>query len=410
MPPTHAAARRLAPLLAALAMLGPFSIDTFFPAFRAMEAQFAVGSMAMQQTISIYLGAYAVMSLLHGPLSDSYGRRPVILISTALFAAASLGCALSPSFTSLLIYRAAQGFAAGAGLIVGRAMIRDQFQGPDAQRLMAQVSLIFGVAPAIAPIVGGWMLLWSGWRSIFGLLAGFSVVVWIWCLVALPETLPRPQRQAFSARKLVSTYRRMLQDRCFVALAVTTAGNFGGLFVYVAAAPVFVMNHLGLSEQEFAWLFIPAIGGMMLGSAISGRIAGRRNAEETLQLAYLLMAAGAVSNLLLSYLVPAVLPWAVLTIALGSVGMALAFPTITLLMLDRYPAQRGAASSVQSMVILVANALLAGLTVSLVSHSLLGLAGYAAASMLLGYGAWRYARARLGTAAPICPAESSAAP
>ena len=388
-------ATSLAALLAALAMLGPFSIDTFFPAFRAMEGALDVSAAAMQQTISVYLGSYAVMSLFHGPLSDAYGRRRVILVSTALFAVASVGCTLAPGFVSLLVFRAAQGVAAGAGLIVGRAIIRDRYQGPDAQRLMAQISLIFGVAPALAPIAGGWLLLIAGWRSIFGALAIFSLAVWLWCLRALPETLPPAARQPLSPASLARTYGSMLRDPVFVALSLMTAANFGGLFVYVAAAPAFIMEHLHLNEQQFAWLFIPAIGGMMLGAALSGRMAGRYNPEQTMTLAFVLMGLGTVANLAVTVWLPAVLPWAVLTIGLASVGMAVAFPTITLLLLDRYPAQRGSASSLQSSFILVSNAVLAGVTVPLIAHHLFWLALYSAGSILVGYGCWRVAVKRL---------------
>ena len=122
----NTSSRRLAPLLAALAMIGPFAIDTFFPAFRVMGAYFAVSPAGMQQTISVYLAVYGVMALFHGPLSDAYGRRPVILVFSTLFVLASLGCALAPSFGALLFFRALQGIAAGAGLIIGRAIIRDQ--------------------------------------------------------------------------------------------------------------------------------------------------------------------------------------------------------------------------------------------------------------------------------------------
>src|SRR5690606_9966555 len=141
--------RRLALLLAGLAMFGPFSIDTIFPAFPSMGADLGADKLAMQQTISVYLVAYAPMSLVHGPLSDMLGRRRVILGGLVVFIAASVGCALAEDLVTLLAFRALQGLSAGVGLIVGRAVIRDVLHGDDAQRLMSQVSMIFGVAPAI---------------------------------------------------------------------------------------------------------------------------------------------------------------------------------------------------------------------------------------------------------------------
>src|SRR6476469_5695736 len=156
--------RRLALLLGGLAMFGPFSIDTIFPAFPEIGDQLGANALAMQQTISVYLIAYALMSIVHGPLSDAIGRRRVILGGLLVFAVASAGCALAKDLPTLLAFRALQGLSSGVGLIVGRAVIRDVLHGPDAQRLMSQVSMIFGIAPAIAPIIGGWLLRWSCWR------------------------------------------------------------------------------------------------------------------------------------------------------------------------------------------------------------------------------------------------------
>ena len=132
-----ASTRRLAVLLGGLAMFGPFSIDTIFPAFPQMAAQLGADKLAMQQTISVYLAAYALMSIVHGPLSDAIGRRPVILGGLGIFTLASVGCALAPDLSTLLAFRALQGLSAGVGLIVGRAVIRDVLQGSDAQRLMS---------------------------------------------------------------------------------------------------------------------------------------------------------------------------------------------------------------------------------------------------------------------------------
>ncbi len=396
-PPLKAA--HLAPLLAALAMLGPFSIDTFFPAFRVMAADLGVSATAMQQTISVYLAAYAVMSLFHGPLSDAYGRRNTILVSTALFALASAGCMLTPGFTGLLFFRAAQGLAAGAGLIVGRAIIRDRFAGPDAQKLMSQISLIFGVAPAIAPVAGGLLVGVSGWRSIFGVLALFSAAVWLWCLRLLPETHAPAARRPLSARALAQTYGGMLRDPVFVALSIGLAGNFGALFVYIASAPVFVMDHLHLNERQFAWLFVPAIAGMMLGATVSGRLAHSHTPQQTMRIAYQLMGGGVLVNLLVSALLTPSVPWTVLPITIFSMGMAVAFPTASLLLLDRFPATRGAVSSLQSAFILTSNAVLSGLTVPLISHHISWLAAYATGSIGLGYCCWCFASARLKPAA-----------
>ncbi len=223
--------RRLAPLLAALAMFGPFSIDTIFPAFPSIARDLDASPIAMQQTISVYMIAYALMSLFHGPLSDALGRRRVILAGVAVFVLASVGCALAGTIGSLLAFRALQGISAGAGLIVGRAIIRDCFEGVEAQRLMAAVSMIFGIAPAIAPIVGGWVVAIAHWPMIFWLLAAFAAALWLVCLVWLPETHPLENRVPLSLDELATTYRRIGADRAFLPLALAGTLNFNALFV-----------------------------------------------------------------------------------------------------------------------------------------------------------------------------------
>ncbi|MFN5703625.1 MAG: MFS transporter, partial [Gammaproteobacteria bacterium] len=189
--------RRLALILGLLAMVGPFAIDSIFPAFRALASDLQVTDAAIQQTISIYLLGYAAMSLLHGALSDAFGRRPVILAGLGIFLVSSVGCALAADLQQLLIFRFIQGLCAGVGLIVGRAVIRDVFDGDHAQRMMSMVSMIFSIAPAIAPIIGGYILSWSHWQGIVWVLAGLSLFMLVVVAVFLPESHPPAKRVAF---------------------------------------------------------------------------------------------------------------------------------------------------------------------------------------------------------------------
>ena len=148
----------LAVLLACLGMLGPFSIDTYLPAFTGIATAIGATPVEMQQTLSAYLFGFAFMNLFHGALSDSFGRRPVVLWGLAVFTIASLGCALSQTIGQLVVFRALQGLSTGAGIVVSRAVIRDMFPPADAQRVMSQVTIYFGVAPAVAPMIGGFLL------------------------------------------------------------------------------------------------------------------------------------------------------------------------------------------------------------------------------------------------------------
>ena len=168
----------LAVLLALLGMLGPFSIDTYLPAFSGISGALNASPVEMQQTLSAYLFGFAFMNLFHGALADSFGRRPVVLWGIAMFTLASAGCALAQSIEQLVLFRALQGLSTGAGIVVSRAVIRDMFPPAQAQKVMSQVTIYFGVAPAVAPIVGGWLYVHTGWHSIFWFLTAVRIAHW----------------------------------------------------------------------------------------------------------------------------------------------------------------------------------------------------------------------------------------
>jgi DHA1 family bicyclomycin/chloramphenicol resistance-like MFS transporter len=392
---------RLALLLAGLSMFGPFSIDAIFPAFPVMGEALGADKLAMQQTISAYLVAYALMSLVHGPLSDAIGRRRVILGGLVVFIAASAGCALANDLSTMLAFRALQGLSAGVGLIVGRAVIRDVFHGDDAQRLMSQVSMIFGIAPAIAPVIGGWILGWGHWHDIFWFLVAFGVLLlaatWAW----LPETHPPENRSAPLPRRMLRDYVLIFANQRFQRLAAAGALNFAALFLYIASAPAFVLDLLRLDERSFAWFFGPMIGGMMLGAFISGRVAGRMPHPTQVNLGFACCGLAAVGNVAYALLVaePTV-PWAVLPAMLNAFGVALVFPVLTLAILDMYPRQRGSASSLQAFTSLALNAVVAGLLSPMVSGSMATLAIGAACFTLAGWLFWAWER-RQAPQAPV---------
>ena len=388
--------RRLPPqlllltILAGLGMVGPFSIDTIFPAFAQMAIDLDTSPLALQQLISVYLLSFAVMSLFHGPLSDALGRKPVILVGSALFAVASLGCALAPNLGWLLVGRAAQGISAGAGQIISRAMVRDIFVGDKAQRVMAQIAMIFGLAPALAPIVGGWLLVHGDWRGIFWFLTGLAVVLFLLVWFFLPETHPPADRTPLRVGPLFASLWAVWSDRNGRRLALAGAVNFAGMFVYISSAPMFVVNLLGMGEQDFWVLFVPLISGMVIGSWASGRLAGKISGRRLATIGYWISLAGGALNLGLM-LIPGgqALPWAVLLLPVYTFGVALAFPILTLAMLDLFPANRGAASSVQSFVSLVSNAAIAGALAPAVAFSLPMLAGTTLVLTIVGYLMWR---------------------
>ena len=394
---TGSAARRqswtFAALLASLSMLGPFAIDMYLPAFGAIAAEFDTSAIAVQQTLSAYLFAYAFMMLWHGALSDAWGRRPVILGGLAIYAIASLGCAIAGNIESLWLFRTLQGLSAGAGLVVGRAVIRDRFHGADAQRVMSQVTLVFGIAPALAPVIGGALLNLLGWRAIFWLMVAFAAGLVAWVVRRLPETLPRGERQRLNLATLSSNYRAVLLRADFGLLAAIPTLNFAAFFVYIASAPVY-LEKLGVSTWGFAWLFVPMIAGIMAGATLSGRLAGRLSPIRTIAAGYACMFAGAALNLLVALLVPPSIPWHVLPMAVFTLGSALMAPSVTLLLLDLFPRMRGLASSLQGFAQFAFSGVVAGTIAPVLAPSLAALALGMLAFTIASFGVFRLLRNR----------------
>ena len=380
----------LAALLALLGMLGPFSIDTYIPAFSGIAAAVGATPVEMQQTLSAYLFGFAFMTLFHGALSDSFGRRPVVLWGIAVFTLASAGCALSQNIGQLVLFRALQGLSAGAGIVVSRAVIRDMFPPAQAQQVMSQVTIYFGVAPAIAPIVGGWLFVHLGWHSVFWFLTGVGLLLWVANFRLLPETLHASQRQPFNARHLLQGYWQLGSSPRFLLLALASGVPFNGMFLYVLAAPAFLGDHLHLAPTHFFWFFILTISGIMGGAWLSGRLAGRIPPKRQIRHGFLIMFAMAALNLTANALFTAHVAWALLPIAAFAFGWALMVPVVTLLVLDLYPERRGMASSLQAFVGSTANGVVAGVVAPLVMHSTLLLACASAGMTCVGLVAWVY--------------------
>jgi MFS transporter, DHA1 family, multidrug resistance protein len=384
----------LAFLLALLGMLAPFAVDTYLPAFSGMANSLGASPVQMQQTLSSYLFGYAFMNLFHGALSDSVGRKPVILGGTALFTLASAGCALSESIGTLVLFRALQGMSTGAGVVVARAIIRDMFAPAQAQRVMSQVTIYFGIAPAIAPIIGGWLFVHAGWQSIFWLLTGIGLALLVATHRLLPETLHESARQPFEVGNLLRGYWQLASSLRFLLLSLASGIPFNGMFLYVLSAPAFLGDLLKLPPTQFFWLFLLNITGIMLGAWLSGRQAGRWAPKRQIRHGFVIMFISSGLNLVANWLWPAHVSWALLPIAVFSFGWALVVPVVTLLVLDLYPERRGMASSLQAVIGAVSNGLVAGALAPLVMHSTLALAGACLAMMLVGLGSWLWLHRR----------------
>lgn len=378
-------------------MLGPFSIDTYLPAFPAVERALGVGPLEVQQTLTAYFLAFGFMMLFHGTLSDSYGRRPVILVGLVVFAAAGVGCAQADSIPALIGWRVLQGASGGVGMIVGRAIIRDAFPSTEAQKVMALITMVFAIAPAIAPMIGGYLHHAFGWRAVFWFLAALGVVLFVAAARFLPETHPVAARTPFRPGPLARGYLAAARHRGFLLIAMTLGFNFAGFFVYIMSAPAFGYGMLGLEETQLAVMFWPGVIGMIGGSYLSGRVAGRITPSRQIGIAYAVMLSGAVFNAAYHAVWPPALPWSLVHLGIYCFGLALAIPSLSIIALDQFPENRGLASSVIGFVQSTSNAVLAGLIAPFVSRHPVWLAATMATLVGAGLVCWTlFLRTRRG--------------
>jgi DHA1 family bicyclomycin/chloramphenicol resistance-like MFS transporter len=379
-------------LLAGLTMVGPLAIDTYLPSFPAIAREFAATPIAIQQTLSLFLFCFAFMMLFYGTLSDTLGRRPVILWSLSAYILASIGGALAGSLGFLLLCRVLQGLASGAGTVVGRAIVQDRFGGIEAQKILGHIMMVFGLAPAIAPILGGWLQVSHGWRSIFWFLAIFGVVMLVAVWRLLPESLPVEKRHPFEVKQIAANYWKVLRNRRFLLLSAALGVAFGGFALYIGSAAYFIMNILHLPETAFAWLFIPLVAGMVVGSMVSGKVAHKVAQNRLIRLSYIGMTLAALANVAYTWFFAAAVPWAVLPLFFYSFALAVAMPPLSLIALNLFPDNSGLAASLQSFIQMTLFAIVSGVVAPLLFDSAFKLACGVLGCLIVSLLAWMLAR------------------
>ncbi len=285
---------------------------------------------------------FAFASLVHGPLSDALGRRPVMIWGMALYTVGSIACTFAPNYTSLIAARALQGMTAGVGVVVGRAVVRDLYEGPRAQRLMSVTTMIFSFAPAVAPIIGGWAHVAFGWRAVFAVMVICGLVFAFSAWWRLPETHPVAARIPFNGRNLGLISLTIVRHREFMLLAVAAGLNFGSISCLIGAAPMIVEGHWHLGETDYWQLFIPIISGILVGAMISGKLAGRMPSIRQARLGFAIPLAVSLLRVILHLTMDVVpIPAQQALLFVAGVGAQIAMPVLTLRMLDLFPAARG---------------------------------------------------------------------
>jgi DHA1 family bicyclomycin/chloramphenicol resistance-like MFS transporter len=375
-------------VVAVVSMLAPFSIDTYLPSFPAIEQDLQVSRQLLTQSLAIYLGVFALSTLFWGPLADRFGRRKVVLSSLIGYLFAALLCALAQDFQQLMVGRALQGVMAAGSLVASRAMIRDYFSGARAQSALAVVMMLFTVAPAIAPIIGGYLEVHFGWRSVFYFLAFYALVLWLMFAWQIAETQDPEHVQSIHPKQLLRSYTDTLKHPLFLRLALLQGLLIGGFFIYVASSASLIYEHLGWQEQDFWRLFIPMVGGILLGSMLSHRLAEKTLPIKLVSQALLIAFVAIAINSSIHLIGDTSAFWAIAPLSVYALGFALANPGLSVLGLDCLPNKRGMAASLQSLMQMGTAALVTALIVPWVEHSLLAMALAQAAMLVIAVLLW----------------------
>jgi DHA1 family bicyclomycin/chloramphenicol resistance-like MFS transporter len=293
--PSH---RTLALVLGAMAAMGPFSVDMYLPAFPALGASLDASPGAVQATLAVYFLGMAAGQVFYGPLADRFGRRPPLFAGLGLFALASALCALAPGIESLMAARLAQALGGCSGMVIARAVVRDVTDERGAVRLMASLMLVMGVAPILAPLVGGALLPVFGWRGIFVVLALYGAALLVVVALFLPETLPRDRRRRDGIGATLRIWAGLLGDRRFMGRALAGAFVIGGMFAYIVGAPFVFMDLHGVQPGHFGFYF----GANAIGIIGAGQVAARlaQRVEPARLLPFALAGAGAAGLALLA--------------------------------------------------------------------------------------------------------------
>jgi MFS transporter, DHA1 family, multidrug resistance protein len=335
----------LTALLALITALGPVATDMYLPSMPDIGRRLAAPTAQVQLTLSAYLATYALGQIAYGPVSDRYGRRPVLLFALALFCIANLACALAPSIEALIAARAFQALGGAGAVVVTRAIVRDLYVGARAGRELSLMGAIMAIAPVLAPLLGGVLQTWFGWRANFVITCGVGLIatmtVWRW----LPETLSRRAAEPLTFGGIALSYRELVTSRAFLAYLGIVATSFAGLFAWISGSPFVLQDIYGLSPLGFSVAFVSGSLGFMLGTLLASQLVMHAGLDRTMGLGALALAAGGLGLAASVALGSTAVAALVLPVALYLFGMGLALPQAMAGALTPFPARAGAASS-----------------------------------------------------------------
>jgi len=336
---------RTALILGLVSAIGPFAIDMYLPALPSIGESFGASLNLVQWSLIAFILAMGTTQLFYGPLSDIVGRKLPLYIGTAVFGIASIGCALAPNIGALIALRAVQGFGAGAGTVIPRAVVRDLHTGPEAVRLMSLLMLVFSVSPILAPLTGSLVVRLADWRGVFWTVAGAAAVGIALTALLLEETRPAHLRRQSSWSSALHAYGRLLKDRGFIALALIGSFGMASFFIYLANSSFVIIDHFGKSPTVYS-LFFAANAAAFIGTAqFNGALTRRYGLHRVMGFAVHAFAVAMVTLFTLTALGVDSLPVMAALLFVGYAFLGMIMPNSTVLALERHGAIAGTASA-----------------------------------------------------------------
>lgn len=344
-PPLTSAGVPLLALLVGLVAFGPLSTDLYLPALPEIGRDLSAGPAKVQLTLSVFLAGFAICMLIYGPLSDRFGRRPVLLGSLGVFLLASAGCALAQSIDQLVAARFLQALGACAGPVLGRAIVRDIYGPTAAARILSYLAMAMALAPAIGPILGGYLTVAFGWRANFVLLVGFGLVCLFGILRILPETNLLKDPMATRPGQLLANYVALTRHRRFLGYLLVCSMSYSGIFAFISGSPQVLITGLGLTPDQFGYCFAAVVIGFIIGSFLSGRLHAKVSADRLIGLGCAVAILGGGAGAALALAGVATVTSIVAPAAVYLIGGGLMMPNAMAGAIGPFPRMAGAASA-----------------------------------------------------------------
>jgi len=332
-------------LLGLLVSFAPMTIDLYLPAFPIMARDLATDAESIQLTLSVYMVGFALSQTIFGPISDRFGRKPTIMIGTSIYLVASVACALATTVEQLIVFRLFQSIGAAAAPVVARAVVRDMFTREEAARMYSVVTTVVAIAPVVAPVLGGFIVVWLGWRANCWVLTGFGASAMLLVIVMLPETNRNPDPNATRIGQMLRNFATMLSNRAYLGYVLTVMGNFSGLFAYLLGASFVLVDQLGMSPTSFGLSFGAASVGFMSGAFLGSRIVRYAGVERMCLAGTSFTAAGGALVFVLIWS-DVISIWSIIVPTIVYFfGMGMSQPNIQAGAISPYPQMAGAAAS-----------------------------------------------------------------